>query len=182
MVFDNHPPRVRRALWCPSSPPLRRMTRWLQTLRNRQSTWDPMCSTQVTKIEVSISNLYRIIWVISRNQMESTSTRLFLLACELLRTSVTTLGVCLCWSSLNETWVDLLGTSCRHRRRWNMSASAVMTVWTANRKACVRLSAMALPEEATFFAAGLSLSVSEGEVLKHCETIPAKHGETRHSI
>ena len=29
-----------------------------------------------------------------------------------------------------------------------MSAGAVMTVWTANRKACVRLSAMALPEEA----------------------------------
>ncbi len=29
-----------------------------------------------------------------------------------------------------------------------MSASAVMTVWTANRKACVRLSAVALPNEA----------------------------------
>lgn len=29
-----------------------------------------------------------------------------------------------------------------------MSASAVMTVWTANRKACVRLSAIALPKEA----------------------------------
>ena len=33
-------------------------------------------------------------------------------------------------------------------RRWNMSQNGVMTVWTANRKACVRLSAIALPDEA----------------------------------
>ena len=28
-----------------------------------------------------------------------------------------------------------------------MSQNAVMTVWTANRKACVRVSAMAIPDE-----------------------------------
>ena len=53
-----------------------------------------------------------------------------------------------------------------------MSASAVITLWTANRKACVRLSAIALPKEADWTGFGVVIfddtSVEETMVDCNC--------------
>ncbi|CAK9002426.1 Ribosome assembly protein 1 (EF-2 like GTPase) (Elongation factor-like 1), partial [Durusdinium trenchii] len=47
----------------------------------------------------------------------------------------------------DDTVTSDAGPAATLTERWNMSQSGVMSVWTANRKACVRLSAIALPDE-----------------------------------
>ena len=81
---------------------------------------------------------------------------------------------------------------CLHLRRWNMSASAVMTVWTANRKACVRLSAIALPKEArldTVTSKGVDTTLHPREYYsllrksqKICQYHPVKWDEIQSNI